>query len=304
MRKNTGTKSPCLIYLRVKVQTPGWHRLEGKSFTLGFSPTQSSSSHLCPTPLGRNLRTSWHMWKNFLAPPMFNLTDAEGNWNFWPGVQISPCRQAVQIPAVTGNAGQWLVRAGRAPTKAAWSPRRWRGWSDAVARGGGKSSPAAQLSQNNPPCTNNCTFQIRLLNKNPETLSSCSSQLSWEWQIHGSTFCQRCSDCAAMGHLPETQDRQDSPTPKNCNASSVWNTYKNTIDTQPRHDIPDRQGYLQMETTPSSFNNRKKYSDVDKSTHPVKFFFPLGLFFPPSLLLFSKLIHITCAFWFHYVRCY
>lgn len=220
-------------------------------------------------------------------------------WNSWPGVQISSCREAAQILAGIGNAKQWQVCVGTTSTKTL------PGRGDRAMPCQGELGKAALCSQNNPPHTSNATLQIHLLNYTPKSLSSFPSQLSWERQVHGSPFCQRCSDCAtATGNLPETWDRRGSLTPKNCKASYVWHTTRNSIDVHPRHTIPDRQGYLWTETTPSSFSNRKKYSDVDKSTHPGMLFLPPWGFFFPSLLLFSKLIHITCAFWFHYVRCY
>lgn len=68
----------------------------------------------------------------------------------------------------------------------------------------GELEIAALHSQNNPPYTSNATLQIHLLNKTPKPLSSFSSHLSWERQVCGSNFCQRCSDWAAMGNLPGT----------------------------------------------------------------------------------------------------
>lgn len=83
----------------------------------------------------------------------------------------------------------------------------------------GELGKAALHSQNNPPYTSNATLQIHLLNKTPKPLSSFPSQLSWERQACGSNICHSCSDCAAMGNLPEIWDRQGSLTPKNDRAS-------------------------------------------------------------------------------------
>lgn len=206
---------------------------------------------------------------------MLNLIDAEGDC-------LKLLAWSTNLSALAGSTDPssdrecWAV-AGPCRQGAC---QGWRGRRNAMARGGGKSSPAAQLSQNNPPCTSNSTLQMLLLTKIPETLSSCSSQLSWERQIRAALLARGVQIAQPWAILEKFKTDETPPLQKNCKASSVWHTFRNTMDIYPQHDIPDRQEYLWTETTPSSFNNRKKYSDVDKSTHPVKFFFPLGLFFP------------------------
>lgn len=68
---------------------------------------------------------------------MPKLFDEKGKdlkiWNSWPGVQISPRREAAQILAGIGNARQWH--------NIHQNPPRQRGQSNAMARGAGKSSP-------------------------------------------------------------------------------------------------------------------------------------------------------------------
>lgn len=82
------------------------------------------------------------------------------------------------------------------------------------------------------------------------------------------------------------QNGQNSP--QNWKAPPLCRTCWSEVDIQPQRYIQaGRQEYLRTEAAPSSFNNRKKYRDVDKSTHPVKFFsFPLGSFFSPRCCCF------------------
>lgn len=164
----------------------------------------------------------------------------------------------------------------------------------------GELGKAALHSQNNPPYTSSATLEIVLLKKTPKPLSSFPSQLTWAslWQQFLPEVFRLCSCGQSARDLRQTGLLH----PKKLQSILLETAQMYIRGTW--HNTPDRQGYLWTETTPLSFNNRKKYSDVDKSTHPVKLFSPLGAFFFPSLLLFSKLIHITCAFWFHYVRCY
>lgn len=154
-------------------------------------------------------------------------------------------------------------------------------------QGGGTSRPEPSLPKVTP-CTSTFPLQVLSLNQIPGTLSALvSSQLSWKREVGGCTFCQGCSDCAESGSLKNPRQTKLPPDLESTLCQTCWSK----VDIQPLRYIPGRQTripeYLQTETAPSSFNNRKKYSDVDKSTHPVKFFsFPLGSFFPPRCCCF------------------
>lgn len=144
---------------------------------------------------------------------MLNLVDAEGDCLKLLAWSTNISMQAGGTDP-RSNKECWAVPAheGRAPPDAAQSPHRRREQCNAMETGGGTSSPSAQLSQTNPLCINNSTLQICLLNK--ETLSSYSSHLNQEMQIHGSTFCQRCSRLHSHGQSSRNSKQKIPPYSK------------------------------------------------------------------------------------------
>lgn len=117
MRKNRGTKYPLFIYLRGPSPGTGMTEVKGERFHFGFFC--HVEQYLCPAPPGRSSKASWHTWKNLLSLPMLNSTWCSG------------CCLPTEAPTAFAEGED--------------SATPWRG----------KVGKAAQLSQNNPPCTSN-----------------------------------------------------------------------------------------------------------------------------------------------------